>query len=68
MPGVPSGRVGSRPAIAFAADGARVAVKHHGQHADAAAVVDLIRTHGGEAMAFAADVTSADAAVGGLDI
>ncbi len=53
--------IGRATAIAFAAEGARVAVNHHGQHADAGAVVDLIRGHGGEAMAFEADVTSADA-------
>jgi 3-oxoacyl-[acyl-carrier protein] reductase len=53
--------IGRATAIALAAAGARVAVNHHGQHADADAVVDLIRGHGGEAMAVEADVTSADA-------
>jgi len=59
--------IGRATAIAFAAAGARVAINHHGQHADATAVVDLIRTHGGEAMAFEADVTSADALAAMVD-
>ena len=59
--------IGRATAIAFAAEGARVAVNHHGQHAEAQAVVDLIRGHGGEAMAFEADVTSADALAAMVD-
>ncbi len=59
--------IGRATAIAFAAEGARVAVNHHGQHAEARAVVDLIREHGGEAMAFEADVTSADALAAMVD-
>ncbi len=59
--------IGRATAIAFAAEGARVAVNHHGQHAEAQAVVDLIRGHGGEAIAFEADVTSADALAAMVD-
>lgn len=59
--------IGRATAVAFAAAGARVAVNHNRQPNEAREVVDLIRGHGGDAMAFEADVTSADALVAMVD-
>jgi pteridine reductase len=55
-------RVGRAIALGLAREGVRVGVHHHATADGARDVVDQIEAMGGEAMAFAADLTKADAA------
>jgi 3-oxoacyl-[acyl-carrier protein] reductase len=70
--------IGRATAMALAASGARVALNHRGQGADAELAVEHIRSEGGTAAAFEADVTDAaavdrmitriEASLGAIDI
>ena len=60
-------RVGQAIAMALGADGARVAVHHHGSATGAAESVRAIQLAGGEARAFAANLTEGDAATNLVD-
>ena len=73
-----SSGIGSAMALAFAGNGAAVAVHYHSDRAGAQAVVDAIRARGGKVVALGADlaqpmaadglVQAAVEALGGLDI